>query len=618
MAKEEEYKNLFLAEALEHYEELNQFFVQLEKDHADKEAVNAIFRITHTLKANAAAMGFTAISETAHLLEDIFGEIRQDKLALSVKIFDDLFRANDKLGELIEAVKTGEKVRFRGMQAKLKVILRDAKGITPEESVLAGKTPTPQKENVEQAKSTPEKKVEKTEESPESSAKDSAQKTAPKTEEPPIKQVPIQSPKKKSQSKITFSDVVQVPVEKLDNLLNLVGELAIEKDKLITQSQFSELADEADYAALYRITSDLQYSVMGVRLVQVSVLFNKFHRIVRDISVQEGKKINLELKGTDVEIDRNILQIISDSLIHLVRNAVSHGIEPETERQQNGKPTIGTVTLLARNDKDNVVIEVSDDGRGIVAQKIRQKVIEKGLLTKQLATQTPDDEIINYIFEPGFSSADKVTAVSGRGVGMDVVKRATDSVGGKIQVSTQQGKGSTIGLYLPASMAVKSVLLFISENTEYAIPLGFTEAVINLKKANIHKVGKGLAATYLEQTISVVWLRDLFTPDCLENLYESKILHHSYDQIDENEELFVIVISMHHRMVGLVVDKLLHQKEIIEKPLAKPIDKVSFISGVTILGNGNVCLVMDIPAVVNHLFSAGKNTHAPRKLKRLV
>ncbi len=587
MAKEEEYKALFLAEALENYEELNQFFVKLENDHADKEAVNAIFRITHTLKANAAAMGFTPISETAHLLEDIFGEIRQDKFQLTTTIFDDLFRANDKLGELIQAVQSGEKVRYQGIQTKLKVILRNAKGIQLQDDSVTTEI-LPQKD----AENTP---------------KNPTPQTALEIPESIDKQEDTnESIDKKQQPKITFSDLVQVPVEKLDNLLNLVGELAIEKDKLITQSQVSELADENDYAALYRITSDLQYSVMGVRLVQVSVLFNKFHRIIRDISVKEGKKVQLELQGTDVEIDRNILQIISDSLIHLVRNAISHGIEPADERQKIGKNPVGKVTLSARNDKDHVVIEVADDGRGIVADIIRKKALEKGFLTPQTAAQISDNEVINLIFEAGFSSAEKVTAVSGRGVGMDVVKRATDSVGGKVKITTAIGKGSKISMFLPASMAVKSVLLFISQNTEYAIPLIFTEAVINLKKSDIHKVGKGLAATYLNQTISVVWLSDLFTSECLENLYESKILHRGYEQLSDQDELFVIVISATNRLVGLVVDKLLHQKEIIEKPLSKPADKVPFISGVTILGNGNVCLVMDIPSVVNHLFAAGK------------
>lgn len=407
-SREDELKQIFLAEAFEHFEALNKLFTQLEKDHQNKHCVEAIFRITHTLKANAAAMGFGPIADLSHVLEDIFSEIKGKRMEMTPDLFNDLFRANDKLGELIHAIRDGGEVRYKGMLVKLKVILSKSRGEEQvpqaakdhiaEQEQLAAPTPALDELNQVLAQHNHEKQA-------------ANELTAEELEEKDGE----------LQQKIAFSDLVQVPVGKLDQLLNLVGELAIEKDRIITQSKMGNLSTN-EYARLYRITSDLQYSVMSIRLVQVNVLFHKFHRIIRDVANLEGKKVDLELDGTDIEIDRSILQIISDSLIHLVRNAVSHGIEKPDKRKEIGKPEVGKLRLSARNNKDHVIIEVSDDGKGIDAAVIRSKVVEKGLLTAPLAQKLTDEEIIKYIFEPGFSSVEKVTEISGRGVGMDVVK----------------------------------------------------------------------------------------------------------------------------------------------------------------------------------------------------
>jgi len=383
--------------------------------------------------------------------------------------------------------------------------------------------------------------------------------------------------------------------------LNLVSELSIEKDRIIT-SYTRQMGLANEFSLLNRLASDLQYSVMNVRLVQISLLFNKFHRIVRDIAQFEGKQVNLVLEGTEIEIDRNILQTMSDSLIHLVRNSISHGIESTEERKAKGKNPIGTIKLAARNDKDNVVIEVIDDGKGIDPELIRRKIIEKNLVSLSDANKLSESELTNFIFVSGFSSASKVTAVSGRGVGMDVVKKAVESIGGKVDMNTKKDKGTTFGMELPASMAVRSVLLFELGETEFAIPLSFTEAVIQVGKAQIHKVGKGLMTTYLEKTVSVVFLQDVFSVRNLDDLHHNHILQKTFDQLTETEKLSMIVVSMDNKHLGLVVDRLLQQKEIIEKPMNKPLDATPFMSGATILGNGNVCLVLDIPSMVKYLF----------------
>ncbi|MBT28636.1 MAG: hypothetical protein CMO01_03165 [Thalassobius sp.] len=607
-SREDELKQIFYAEALDQFEELNRLFIVLEKNHDDKQSVNAIFRITHTLKANAAGMGFDGIATLSHLLEDIFSEIKNGRLSLNQDTFNDLFRANDKLGELIESVTSEKQVRYKGLVAKLKVILSEARG---EERVQQASRDYVGEREAQETKETTETKKEenaapKAEKQEAETANTQEKESTPEPVNKLIPKEPIieeeAAVEETSAPKISFSDLIQVPVHKLDNLLNLVGELAIEKDRIAANHK----GRGSEYARLYRVTSDLQYSVMGVRLVQVNVLFQKFHRIVRDVAALESKKVNLVLEGTDIEIDRNILQIISDSLIHLVRNAISHGIETTEERSKNSKPETGTLTLSASNEKDHVIINVIDDGKGIDAAAIRKKVIAKGLLPERSAMQTSDHDIVKFIFEPGFSSVEKVTQISGRGVGMDVVKKALDSIGGKIELSTKKGKGTTFRLLLPSSMAVKNALLFELNNAEFAIPLSFTEAVVSLYKKDVHKVSGGLVSSYLEQNMSVIFLKDIFNLKSLEDVREPHSLHKSFDQTKNDTKLNIIIVKFNERLVGLVVDKLLQQKEIIEKTLSQPVDNAYFISGATILGNGNVCLVLDIPGTLNLLFNPVK------------
>ena len=609
-SKDQEYKEIFLAEALENHEELNRLLTVLEKKPADKKSVDAIFRITHTLKGNAAGMGFKNVADFAHVIEDLFGEVREGNLSLDDGIFTSLFKAIDVLGELINATKDDAKVQFRGIKTKLEVLLKSVRqdagaGTAPErptESATGKPTARQRKGAAPKGGSAKKSKA--------AAKNENKSATAPKVkaDEKPgegtgnIAAVPAEQ-KKADSTKIGFSDLVQVPVRKLDNLLNLVGELVIERDRIIAAN--SANVDTNEYARLNRISSDLQYSVMDVRLVQVGFLFNKFHRVVRDAASIENKKVSLTLKGTETEIDRNILQIISDSLIHLIRNAVGHGLEKPAERKKLGKPEEGNITLSAFSESDAVVIEISDDGNGIDASKVRAKAVGKGLVSAEDARQMSDDDIILMIFEPGFSTMDQVTSISGRGVGMDVVKKALDAIGGNISVETRQGKGSTFHLRLPSSMAVKGTLLFELDRETYAIPLSYTEAVVSLYKADIHKVSNGLVATYLGNTISVVFLKDLFTLKAGESVYNKKVLHQSFEGLHPEKKLDIVIVSYNGRTIGFVVDKLLQQKEIVEKPLMKPMDKVKIISGVTIMGNGHVCLVFNVAAVCNTVFAKG-------------
>ena len=610
-SKEDEYKEMFLAEALDDYEELNNLFTKLEKNTSDKKVINHIFRITHTLKGNAMGMGFEAIAELSHVMEDIFSEVKEDNIKLDDDLFNSLFKANDKLGELIAAIKTDEKVNYKGIRTKLTVFLKNSREEQQHEPTDQEDINEKDIDNLEVINK--EKKlvdeVEQDSIKDDSNLSDIIEEDVVKEEEQVVEAISelienkeaFEEEDEQEETKIAFSDLVQVPVRKLDSLLNLVGELIIERDSLMAAS--AEIGNGTNmFARLQRITSDLQYGVMDVRLVQIGFLFNKFHRIIRDVAAIENKQVNLVLEGTENEIDRNILKIMSDSLVHLIRNSVSHGIESVEERIKKGKPEAGKVVLRARNEKDTVIIEVADDGYGIDAKVIGKKAVENGIITEDYYEKASDDELIMLIFEPGFSNAEQVTEVSGRGVGMDVVKRATESIGGNLRVSTELGFGTTIKLSLPSSMAVKGALLFELNQQEYAVALSYTEAVVSFTKSDIHKVSNGLMASYLGETISIIFLNDLYDINGLKDLSEKSTLHNTFDQTDSSEKLDVLVASYGNRYVGFVVDKLLQQKEIVEKTLAPPIDQLDMISGATILGNGNVCLVLDIANIINTLF----------------
>ncbi len=606
MSREEEYKEMFYAEAFEQHEELDTLFTALEKKPEDKVVIDTIFRVTHTLKGNAMGLGFVEIAELAHVMEDIFSEVKSKKIELTKDLFTNLFKACDKMGELINALKTGKRVSYKGIRTKLNVYLKTVTGASVDYDInsqsIDNQTTNSPTETAALIQGS-HTKNDTTAQAKNIILENTGIKIvgAKENEEPEHKE------ETNTGAKIAFSDQVQVPIKKLDDLLNLVGELIIEKDTLIAKS-IERGSRGGEYARLHRITSDLQYGVMDVRLIQIGFMFNKFNRIIRDVASIENKKVTLKLEGTENEIDRNILKIMSDSLVHLVRNSVSHGIELPEERVAKGKPEEGVITLSATNEKDTVIIKVSDDGNGINHDVIVAKAIEKGIVSNAFAQQMSKNDILMLIFEPGFSNVEKITEVSGRGVGMDVVKRATESIGGKISVSTEIGKGTTVSLSLPSSMSVKGALLFEMDNQEFAVPLSYTEAVISLRKKDIHKINRGLMASYLDKTISVVFINDLFKLDKIHQISENGHLHESFNKIKNPEhKMDVLVVSYNNKYVGFVVDKLLQQKEIVEKTLANPLDNVALFSGATILGNGNVCMVLDIASILKNLFKENIN-----------
>lgn len=551
-SKESEYKELFLIEAKDQIEELDKLFVELEKDQSNQDAIDGIFRITHTLKGNAMGLGLDGVSELSHAMEDVMIAIRNKQITLSKKLFEILFRANDKLTQVVRALETNQKVSYLGIKTSLSIFLKN-----------------------ELDKGAP---------------------AAPKEEE--IDHQEEETTKQEGQAQVMFSDVIQIPVKKMDDLLNEVGQLIIERDRLIAYSQEIGLAT-AEFERLKRISSNLQYSIMNARMIQVGFLFNKFHRVVRDAAAIEVKNVALVLKGTEIEIDRNVLKVISDSLVHLVRNAVSHGIEPEAKRVENGKPPEGSITLDARYERDRVIIVVKDDGAGIDHEVIRKKIVQKGMVADAVAKDFTKDEVLRYIFESGFSNSDKVNEISGRGVGMDVVKKAVESIGGQVRIETEVGTGTTVNLHVPSSLALKGTLLFDVGGQEYAMALSYTEAVVTIARSEIYKLSGGLMAKYQDEAISIVFLKDILEMKSLDELGQRGSLQKSFELSTDDDLFNVIIVSYMGQTTGVIVDKVLQQKEIIEKPLAKPINNTKLLSGTTILGSGNVCPVIDIAALTD-------------------
>ena len=534
--RDQEYRELFMAEALEYYDSMSRHLSELERNTDAGPALNELFRLMHNLKANARAMGFTDLGEVAHHLETLFGLIRDKERYFSGSLIRVVFSGVDALGNMIRAV--GANQPLPDATALLENLDRVVRGEAPVlDEVEAGDT------------------------------------------------------EEESNRKMELSDLVYIQVKKLDNLLNLVGELVIDRDRIMTLAQ--ELDNPALLATaqhLFRISDDLQYSVMDARLVGVGVLLNKFPRVVRDVASAEDKEVELTLSGQDVQIDRNILQIITDALLHLVRNAVSHGLETTDQRLKAGKPAVGQLTLSALTERDDVLIQVRDDGRGIDTEAVRRKAVERGLATASAAAALDERAVWSYLFEPGFSMAQKVTDISGRGVGLDVVKLALDSLGGQLRVDSEMGVGTTFTLVLPTSIAVKGALLVEVDERPYAVPLMHTDTVLALHPGQISVVGGVLVTHFHDQSVPLVPLRQLLYDEGEEPLPPA-------DKSDMQGPQHVLVVNYNNRRLGLVVDRFIRQQNIVIKPLSKPLNTIDLFGGVTLLGSGQVCLVLDVPAL---------------------
>ncbi len=435
------------------------------------------------------------------------------------------------------------------------------------------------------------------EKKPESPSEEKAPPSSPAAPEP--KKAPPSSPKpqkievKKGDKKVKKSDriktssTIRVDHEKLDHLMNLIGELIINRNRFVLLTkQLEEGKDISEMIqffyettdALGRISDDLQDTIMQVRMMPIKTVFSRFPRLVRDLSRKSGKKIDLIIEGEETELDKSVVEVVGDPLLHLIRNAVDHGQETPEERRAAGKPEVGKIWLRAFHEGNSVIIEVEDDGRGIDAEKVKKKAIEKGIITPQEAEKMDEREAIDLIFAPGFSTAEKVTDVSGRGVGMDVVRNNIKNLNGNVFVHTELGKGTKFTLSLPLTLAIIEALLVDVGKHTYAIPLDAVSETTKIPASKIYEVNKRKTTTLRGEVVGLVELGEIL------GVCNGK---------KDRDILPLVIISVNERKIGLIVDTLLHRQEIVIKSMGEYLGDIHGFAGATILGDGRVILILD-------------------------
>ncbi len=389
------------------------------------------------------------------------------------------------------------------------------------------------------------------------------------------------------------SDTVRVSINKLDDLLNLVGELVIVNSAFNNVAQkVAELAGSKQVymelrekiSELFRISSSLQESIMRARMVPVGELFSRFKRVVRDISRELGKEVELVIEGEDTELDKKVVDRLADPLVHLVRNAIDHGIEPPEEREIKGKPRKGTVYLSAAHEGNHVIISVADDGRGIDLEKVKSKAVEKGLISRQEADSLTEDEILDLIFLPGFSTSNRVSELSGRGVGMDVVKRVVEELNGYVEVYTEKDQGTEVVIYLPLTLAIIQAILFRVGDEIYALPIASIKEMVEISADDIYKVNEREVIKLRERVVSVLRLDELLEAE---------------KRLSYFEKAPVIVVSYRDEDIAFLVHELMDTQDIVIKPLSQHYRDIEGVAGASILGDGTVCLILDPQGLIN-------------------
>jgi two-component system chemotaxis sensor kinase CheA len=625
---------MFLTECREHLENLNNSLLEFEKDTTNKAAVDDIFRSMHTVKGMAATMGFDKINAVSHEAENLMDNVRKGKTAADENLVDILFRSFDALESLLDGIEKGGKEEDIDVSSIIEE-LSGYKGGKPQKSKKKKKKKAPKVEDGQpwinitldeacQLKSVRafiilktirdevgnvldtdpsedeikgdeienEFKVKIETEAdeaeiidfikgmPEVSNVEALHAEEGKTPAPEeeVKEVKVPKPTRKKQQ-VTTLQSIRVNLDRLDSVVNLVGELIINKSRLEEISKSHAIPDFAETVALnQRLMGELQYEIMQMRMVPIEQIYNRFPRTVRDLSKGQGKVVNFIMEGGDIEVDRTILEKISEPLLHLIRNSIDHAIETPQERKKQGKSKSGLLKIMASRERDHVALKIEDDGKGIDAEKVKKSAIEKGVIEAKEAEDMQDSDILRLIFMPGFSTVEKVSKVSGRGVGMDVVKSEIDGIGGSVNIESEVGKGTTVMLKLPLTLAIIQALLVELGGERYAIPLSNINRIVDVSVKDVKSIKNNEVIKIFEEVIPLVKLHDI-EPD--RSIYT------------------VVIIERGIKKVGLIVDDLVVQREIVIKALDPMFSDVKGVSGATILGDGKVALILDTASLVN-------------------
>ncbi|RLF60304.1 MAG: chemotaxis protein CheA [Thermoplasmata archaeon] len=618
----EEYLDIFISESREYLTSLDQSILELERNPEDREILNEVFRYAHTLKGMASTMGFNNIAEVSHQMENLLDRVRKNEISISSDLIDVLLEALDILKDIIEAIAEGKDSEFDVSEIlnkiknfsgekieskveskaedkekyKLKVrissdcalksvrafmVLRNLEGLA---EIIESE---PSLQEIENGNFEDEFELLVTTHDPEKVKK--AVEEISEIESVEISKegenkITREKSKKSIKDVLKVSQSVRISIDKLDMLMNLVGELVIAKSRLFQIGEKHNLKELKEaLLGIDRLSTYLQELVTQMRMVEVGFIFNRFPRMVRDLAKEEGKKINLIIEGKEIELDRTVLDEIGDPLVHLLRNSVDHGIETPEERIKAGKSETGTIKLVAMREKNHVKIIVEDDGRGIDPEKVKKKAVERGIITEEEASKLDDNEAINLIFTPGFSTADKVTGVSGRGVGMDVVKSKINSLGGSVDIVSQVGKGTKITLTLPLTLAIIQALLVGVGSETYAIPLNNVVEILDVRENSLKTIRNNEVINLRGKILPIVMLDKLL----------------GISRNGRASRFPVVVVDKGNQLLGLGVDRLVGQQEIVIKSFDSILKGIRGFAGATIMGDGKVVLILDIASLVD-------------------
>ena len=617
----------FLVESFELIEQIDHDLVELESNPDDLELLNRIFRVAHTVKGSSSFLNFDTLTELTHHMEDVLNKARHGELKITADVMDVVLKSVDMMKGLLVSIRDNGNDSSSGIDISQICLQLTAisegqspTSATPAPEPAAADIPPsaipedidPNTLSEDQINAEIERllKVRKAEDEARRAAKASGAAAAPAApatapaaapDKPDAADKPAAATKPAgdganapAKASANASDqTIRVEVGRLDYLMNLVGELVLSKNRLLTiyndveerydGEQFLEELNQV-VSSLSLVTTDVQLAVMKTRMQPVAKVFNKFPRVVRDIGRDLNKQIDLIISGEETELDKSIVEEIGDPLTHIIRNSCDHGIEDPATRKAAGKPEKGTIELKAYNEGNHIVIEIIDDGKGIDADAIRIKAVERGIISENEADTMSNKEIYSIIFRPGFSMAAKVTNISGRGVGMDVVKTNVEKLHGVIDIDSEVGKGTTLKLKIPLTLAIIQSLLVGTQEEIYAIPLANVNETVRVPVDNIYTIEGKNVLRLRDEVLSLVRLSDLFG---VKQVLES------------GDQTYVVVISVAETKLGIIVDNLIGQEEIVIKSLGSYLANIDGIAGGTIRGDGRVTLIVDVGVIMD-------------------
>lgn len=579
----------FLVESYENLDVVDANLLSIERGDATPETLAAVFRSVHTIKGTCGFLGLSKLESVAHNAENLLSLLRDGKIAPGPAITDALLRTVDAIRSILANLeRDGDEgsASHDALVELLAALAAGRPGPPAQEAVLASAaedapSPAGAESGVPTSELLPFADEVATSKTNEAEALPKPANTSPV---PPSRSAKESSPEPEATSRASVVDnTIRVDIGLLDRVMNLVGELVLTRNRIL---QFAPSMAEHGFAnasqRLNLLTTELQEAVMKTRMQPIGNLWNKLPRMVRDLSHACGKRVELELDGNDTELDRTIIEAIKDPLTHAVRNAIDHGVETPEQRVAQGKPPVARLLLRAYHEGGQVNIEISDDGAGLNYDRIRQRALERGLVSSEKAAEMGERELGHLIFHPGFSTAAQVTNVSGRGVGMDVIKTNVERIGGSVDIGSVLGRGTSLKLKIPLTLAIIPALVVTSRGERFAIPQVNLHELVRIDRDERRGIERLYGATFYRLRGQLLPL--VFLGDCLE-LPESE---------ERAEAINIVVLQGDGRQFGLVVDSIRDTEEIVVKPLGKELRGLSVFAGATIMGDGHVALILDV------------------------